>query len=379
MPTPPTSCSPRWIPTVRRIELPRRRAWCWPTPSASCATCRTNWSPRSARPCPKRARPTCCCTSSTPPTRCATSASRQVDAVLRGNRRRRHPAVAGLQQDRPHRRRAARRASTDGRRRQAARERVWLSARDGAGLDLLRDALGERLGLRRVCRRAAAAARGRAPARAPACSSARCAPSSHDEHGWRLQLDLAVADAARLVAQADGEPLRPLLPEARRRRRRPGWSRYRRLGVLRSGPPLDSAGMRARSRRPPAAVPRGTQEQAWPGTPPAVRRTRTSRNPWQRTRRRRRPRRAARAACAACSAAAAASAAAGSPSLLGLWLRVQQLRAGDRAAARRGAALRPVRPHHAARPALQVAVADRARDHGQRHRDQDLQRRPCRC
>ena len=49
-------------PTVRRIDAAGRRAWCWPTPSASCATCRTNWSPRSARPCPKRARPTCCCT-----------------------------------------------------------------------------------------------------------------------------------------------------------------------------------------------------------------------------------------------------------------------------------------------------------------------------
>ena len=35
---------------------------CWPTPSVSCATCRTNWSPRSVRPSPKRAKPTCCCT-----------------------------------------------------------------------------------------------------------------------------------------------------------------------------------------------------------------------------------------------------------------------------------------------------------------------------
>ena len=40
----------------------------------------------------------------------------------------------------------------------ASRERVWMSARDGVGLDLLRDALGAALALRRVARRAAPAA-----------------------------------------------------------------------------------------------------------------------------------------------------------------------------------------------------------------------------
>ena len=35
----------------------------------------------------------------------------------------------------------------------------------------------------------------------------------HDEHGWTLSLDLAEADAARIVAHAYGEPLRPLLLE----------------------------------------------------------------------------------------------------------------------------------------------------------------------
>ena len=69
-------------PTVRRIEPARRQHHARRTRSASSATCRTNWSPRSARPCPKRARPTCCCTSSTPPIRCATSASRRSTAVL---------------------------------------------------------------------------------------------------------------------------------------------------------------------------------------------------------------------------------------------------------------------------------------------------------
>ena len=36
---------------------------------------------------------------------------------------------------------------------------------------------------------------------------------SHDDSGWRLRVDLALADAARLAAQADGAPLRVLLPE----------------------------------------------------------------------------------------------------------------------------------------------------------------------
>ncbi|MGH8083064.1 MAG: GTPase HflX, partial [Lysobacter sp.] len=35
-----------------------------------------------------------------------------------------------------------------------------------------------------------------------------------DEHGWTVQIDLAVADAQRLFAQANGEALRPLLEAA---------------------------------------------------------------------------------------------------------------------------------------------------------------------
>jgi len=37
---------------------------------------------------------------------------------------------------------------------------------------------------------------------------------SHDDEGWRLRVDLALADAARLAAQDDGAPLRALLPAA---------------------------------------------------------------------------------------------------------------------------------------------------------------------
>ena len=34
----------------------------------------------------------------------------------------------------------------------------------------------------------------------------------HDDDGWRLQVDLPMADAVRLAAQGDGAPLRCLLP-----------------------------------------------------------------------------------------------------------------------------------------------------------------------
>jgi GTP-binding protein HflX len=36
----------------------------------------------------------------------------------------------------------------------------------------------------------------------------------HDEHGWHLTVDLALADAQRLAAQAGGHPLETLLPAA---------------------------------------------------------------------------------------------------------------------------------------------------------------------
>jgi GTP-binding protein HflX len=98
--------------------------------------------------------------------------------------------------------------ATDG-----SRERVWISARDNAGLDLLRDALGAKLGLRRIqgdLRLPPAA--GRLRARLHALGAVRA--ESHDEHGWSITLDLATADAERLATDAHGEPLRSLLIEA---------------------------------------------------------------------------------------------------------------------------------------------------------------------
>ena len=89
---------------------------------------------------------------------------------------------------------------------------VWMSARDGDGIGLLREALGERLGLRRVSGEVLLPTdAGRLRARLHALEAVR--GESHDDEGWRLHVDLALADAARLAAQADGAPIRALLPE----------------------------------------------------------------------------------------------------------------------------------------------------------------------
>ncbi len=93
------------------------------------------------------------------------------------------------------------------------RERIWISARQALGLDLLREAIGKAIGMRRVqgdVRLPPDA--GRLRARLHALEAVR--GESHDEHGWQVSVDLALADAARLAAQADGAPLRALLPEA---------------------------------------------------------------------------------------------------------------------------------------------------------------------
>jgi len=92
-----------------------------------------------------------------------------------------------------------------------ARERVWISARDGQGIDLLKGALAQRLGFQRV----------RGELQLPA-HSARLRSRLHalgavlsedfDEHGWRVTVDLALADAQRLASQAGGHALEPLLP-----------------------------------------------------------------------------------------------------------------------------------------------------------------------
>ncbi len=93
------------------------------------------------------------------------------------------------------------------------RPRVWLSAREDQGLDLLRQALVEALELRHV------AGRLRIPPQA-----ARLRARLHelgvvrgeqgDEDGWQVEVDMAISDLQRLFVQPHGEWLRPLVEAA---------------------------------------------------------------------------------------------------------------------------------------------------------------------
>ena len=97
---------------------------------------------------------------------------------------------------------------------QARRERVWISARDGRGLEELQRALGHRLDLRHIT----------GSLRLPA-SAGRLRSKLHqlevirseqvDEEGWLLEVDLPYVEAERLAAGEDGAPLRALLPDRR--------------------------------------------------------------------------------------------------------------------------------------------------------------------
>ena len=93
------------------------------------------------------------------------------------------------------------------------RERVWLSARDGLGLELLESALARRLSLVRVqgSLHLPAAHAERLRSRLHALGAVRS--ETHDEDGWHIEVDLPLADAQRLAVQAGGAPLEALLPE----------------------------------------------------------------------------------------------------------------------------------------------------------------------
>ncbi|MCF7221145.1 ribosome rescue GTPase HflX [Marilutibacter chinensis] len=90
------------------------------------------------------------------------------------------------------------------------RPRVWLSARDGRGLELLRQALAEALELRHVSGRVRVPPQA-ARLRARLHELGAVKAESADEHGWQVDVDLAVSDARRLFAQPHGEWLRPLI------------------------------------------------------------------------------------------------------------------------------------------------------------------------
>jgi GTP-binding protein HflX len=90
------------------------------------------------------------------------------------------------------------------------RERIWLSARTGDGLELLRDLLARRF----VDRRLSGPLRlgpadGRLRARLHALGAVKS--EQGDESGWRLELDLPLAAAERLAEESGGHPLHALL------------------------------------------------------------------------------------------------------------------------------------------------------------------------
>lgn len=91
------------------------------------------------------------------------------------------------------------------------RERVWISARDATGLDLLRTALAERFAnhqVRLVLRLPAGAGR----LRARLHELGGVLQDEADDEGWRIEVELPRGVLEQLAAGGDGEPLRaPLL------------------------------------------------------------------------------------------------------------------------------------------------------------------------
>jgi len=93
----------------------------------------------------------------------------------------------------------------------ALRDRLWLSARTGEGLEMLREALAARFGDRMLAGELALApAQGRLRSRLHALGAIR-AEDVDEQGGWRLRLELPLAVAERLAAEPGGDALEPLL------------------------------------------------------------------------------------------------------------------------------------------------------------------------
>src|SRR5690606_18160302 len=91
------------------------------------------------------------------------------------------------------------------------RERVWLSARTGEGLHLLREALAERFLDRRLAGELELGpADGRLRARLHEAGAVKD-ESGREEGGWRLQVEMPRLVAERLAAEPGGQALQPLL------------------------------------------------------------------------------------------------------------------------------------------------------------------------
>ncbi|OQP80246.1 GTPase HflX [Xanthomonas phaseoli pv. syngonii LMG 9055] len=96
----------------------------------------------------------------------------------------------------------------------ARRERVWVSARDGRGLEELQHTLGQRLDLRHLTGQLRLPpSAGRLRSRLHQLEVVR--NEQIDEEGWLLDVDLPMVEAERLAAGQDGAPLRAMLPDRR--------------------------------------------------------------------------------------------------------------------------------------------------------------------
>lgn len=93
----------------------------------------------------------------------------------------------------------------------ARRERVWVSARDARGLDVLASVLGERLGFARISGRVVLPpSAGKLHARLYALDAIRS--EVFTEEGWELDLDLPRSEAEKLAGSAEGAALKVLIP-----------------------------------------------------------------------------------------------------------------------------------------------------------------------
>ena len=91
-----------------------------------------------------------------------------------------------------------------------ARERFWLSAQTGAGIEALKQTLARRFSDRQVVGTLTLKPEdGRLRARLHALDAVR--REWHDDDGWHLDLDLPLAVAEKLAAESGGHALQPLL------------------------------------------------------------------------------------------------------------------------------------------------------------------------
>src|SRR5690606_22971848 len=95
------------------------------------------------------------------------------------------------------------------------RERVWLSARDGRGLELLQAALALRLDLQRTVGELRLPP-GAGGLRVELHARGAVRGEQAGEDGWLLQVDLTRGEAEGLAVREGGQVLRALLPEPER-------------------------------------------------------------------------------------------------------------------------------------------------------------------